>query len=113
MVDPVPELVIEVDITSPSVRKLPFYAKIGVAEIWRYRKNAVHVYHLEDDEYIAHDASLAFPWLPAERITHVVEEFWTLGAPDALENFEQWVRRHGPADRAPTPPGGQETTDGQ
>jgi Uma2 family endonuclease len=104
-VDPPPELVVEVDITSPSVRKLPFYAKIGVAEIWRYHKSAVHVYHLEDDGYVAHNTSLAFAWLPAERITRVVEEFSTLGAPDALENFEEWSREHGPSGRSEPRPG--------
>ena len=111
-VDPPPELVIEVDITSPSVRKLPFYAKIGIAEVWRYRKNAVHVYHLEEDEYVAHDASLAFPWLPAERITRIVEEFATIGAPDALENFEQWIQQHGPSAQKATQPEDQQTPDG-
>jgi Uma2 family endonuclease len=112
-VDPAPELVIEVDITSPSVRKLPFYATIGVAEVWRYRKGAVHVYHLEQGEYVEHDTSLAFPWLPAERITRVVEEFSTLGAPDALENFEVWIRQYRPADRPSARSGKQDTTDNE
>lgn len=110
-VDAPPELVVEVDITSPSVRKLPFYAKIGVAEVWRYRKSAVHIYHLEDDEYIGHTESLAFPWLPAERITRVVEEFSTLGAPDALENFEKWIKELGIPDRTATPSEGSQTTE--
>ena len=35
-VDPPPDLVIEIDITSPSLDKLPIYAQIGVPEIWRY-----------------------------------------------------------------------------
>jgi Uma2 family endonuclease len=103
-VDPPPELVVEVDITSPSLHKLPFYARIGVAEVWRFHKNAVRVYHLEDDEYIAHTESLAFPWLTAERITRIVEEFSTLGAPDALENFEKWIQEQGIPDRTATPP---------
>jgi Uma2 family endonuclease len=97
-VDPAPELVIEVDITSPSVHKLPFYAKIGVAEVWRYGKGTLHVYHLEAGEYVEHESSLVFPWLPAERITHVLEEFSTAGAPDALDNFEQWIRENRPAE---------------
>lgn len=96
--DPAPELVVEVDITSPSVRKLPLYARIGVAEIWRYRKDTVHVYHLEQGEYVERDTSLVFPWLPAERITRALDEFLTLGAPDALDNFEAWIRENRPTD---------------
>lgn len=34
--DPPPDLVIEIDITSASVRKFPIYAQVGVPEIWRY-----------------------------------------------------------------------------
>ena len=64
----------------------------------------MNIYHLEDDEYIGHTESLAFPWLPAERITRVVEEFSTLGAPDALENFEEWIRERGPVGTAEQPP---------
>src|SRR3954462_13121446 len=35
-VDPPPDLVIEIDITSPSFSKLPIYAQIGVPEVRRY-----------------------------------------------------------------------------
>lgn len=34
--DPAPDLLIEVDITSPSVERLPIYAALGVGEVWRY-----------------------------------------------------------------------------
>ncbi len=35
-VDPPPDLVIEIDITSPSLNKLSIYARMGVFEIWRH-----------------------------------------------------------------------------
>ena len=34
--DPPPDLVLEVDITSPSLNKLPIYARLGVTEVWRH-----------------------------------------------------------------------------
>lgn len=34
--DPPPDLVIEVDITSPSLQRLPIYGALGVSEVWRY-----------------------------------------------------------------------------
>lgn len=34
--DPPPDLVIEVDRTSPSLDKLPIYARLGIPEVWRY-----------------------------------------------------------------------------
>jgi len=35
-VDPPPDLVIEIDITSPLLDKFPLYAAVGVPEVWRY-----------------------------------------------------------------------------
>ncbi len=35
-VDPPPDLVVEIDIISLSLDKLPIYAQIGVPEVWRY-----------------------------------------------------------------------------
>jgi len=37
--DPPPDLVAEVDVTSPSLDKLPVYARLGVREVWRYAGN--------------------------------------------------------------------------
>jgi hypothetical protein len=37
--DPVPDLVVEVDVTSPSLNKLPIYARLGVHEVWRHAGN--------------------------------------------------------------------------
>jgi Uma2 family endonuclease len=35
-VDPPPDLVVEVDITSPSISKLPLFAEFGIPEVWRF-----------------------------------------------------------------------------
>ena len=34
--DPAPDLVVEVDVTSPSLDKLPIYSRLGAPEVWRY-----------------------------------------------------------------------------
>lgn len=34
--DPAPDLVVEVDITSPSLDKLPVYSRLGIPEVWRH-----------------------------------------------------------------------------
>jgi Uma2 family endonuclease len=33
---PPPDLVVEIDITHPSLDKFPIYAQVGVPEVWRY-----------------------------------------------------------------------------
>lgn len=42
-VDPPPDLVIEIDITSTSLNKMPIFAALGVPEVWRYGGQQVHV----------------------------------------------------------------------
>ena len=41
--DPPPDLVVEVDLTSPSLAKLPVYARVGVREVWRYSGGTLEV----------------------------------------------------------------------
>jgi len=45
--DPPPDLVIGIDITNPSLNKLPLYAAIGVPEVWRYTRDGLQLYPLD------------------------------------------------------------------
>lgn len=42
-VDPPPDLVIEVDVTNPSVAKLPIYLALGVPEVWHWEEERLQV----------------------------------------------------------------------
>jgi Uma2 family endonuclease len=46
--DPAPDLVVEVDITSPSLDKLPIYSRLGVTEVWRHDGERLVVLGLAD-----------------------------------------------------------------
>ena len=46
--DPVPDLAIEVDISSPSISRFPIFARLGVQEVWRYHKGRVAIYEVMD-----------------------------------------------------------------
>ncbi len=45
----IPDLVIEVVITSGSVNKLEIYRRLGVAEVWFWEINQLKIYHLRDN----------------------------------------------------------------
>ena len=45
--DPPPDLIIEIDITSPSLNTFPVYAHLGVPEVWRYDGTRVTFFILE------------------------------------------------------------------
>ncbi len=90
--DPAPDLVLEVDITNPSDRRLPIYALLGVPEVWRYDGYSLEFLALEDGEYIAIKKSLSFPDLPAEIIVEYVQKRLVLGESGTLREFRKWVR---------------------
>src|SRR5262249_45343136 len=48
-VDPPPDLVIEVDVTSSSLKRLPVFAAMGVPEVWRLAGGALECLHLQPD----------------------------------------------------------------
>jgi Uma2 family endonuclease len=46
---PIPDLAIEVNITSGSVDKLEIYRRLGVVEVWFWENNKLKLYHKRED----------------------------------------------------------------
>jgi len=95
--DPPPDLVVEVDITSPSASKLPIYAHLGVAEVWHHdgarltilglvRQDAEEGYYAEIPE-----SSFLAP-ARVESLTRFVEEGLTSGRPVWTRRVREWAR---------------------
>ena len=91
-VDPPPDVVVEIDITSESLGKFPIYAAFGVPEIWRYDGAPAQIYHLVNQSYVEADASMAFACVTAKALTDFTEQSKTEGQSAALASFRQWVR---------------------
>jgi Uma2 family endonuclease len=96
--DPPPDLVVEVDITSPSASKLPTYAHLGVAEVWRHDGARLMILELlwqdaEEEGYYAEIPESAF-LAPArvESLTRFVEEGLTSGRPAWTRRVREWSR---------------------
>jgi Uma2 family endonuclease len=92
--DPAPDLVLEVDITNPSDRRLPIYALLAVPEIWRYDGYSLEFLALENGAYQPIEKSLSFPDLPAAIIVEYVQKRLTLGESGTLREFRKWVREN-------------------
>jgi Uma2 family endonuclease len=92
--DPPPDLVIEIDITSPSFPKLPIYAQLGVPEVWRYDGNRLSVLRLEGGEYREVEESLALPGLTSSVLTRFLEDNKTLRRTEWLRAVREWLRLH-------------------
>jgi Uma2 family endonuclease len=100
-VDPPPDLVIEIDITSPSLNKLPIYARIGVPEVWRYNGRQVQMFALATGEYVHIEPSAAFPLLSSTLATQFLEASTTLRSTTWLCRVREWARAQKKTRRRP------------
>jgi Uma2 family endonuclease len=91
-VDPPPDLVIEVDITSPSLDRFPIYAHFGVPEVWRYDGERVVVYELRNSEYVEVANSLALPWFTSDILTRLVAQGLTMRRTSWARKVREWAR---------------------
>ena len=59
----IPDLAIEVVVTSGGIDSLNIYKKLGVSEVWFWEKEELKVYILEEEEYIQVNKSRLLPHL--------------------------------------------------
>ena len=95
--DPPPDLVVEVDLTSPSLNKLPIYAHLGVAEVWRFAGGKPEILSLDGTSgtYAATGKSNIFSILTSAALARLVEEGLTMRRPDWVRRVRQWARETG------------------
>lgn len=92
---PPPDLVIEIDITHPSLDKLPLYAAFGVPEVWRDDGQQVFILRRssrDSDRYEGADRSVAFPLLDAATLTRFVNDGSGLRRTEWLRRVRAWAR---------------------
>jgi Uma2 family endonuclease len=90
--DPAPDLVVEIDITSSSQNRLQVYADLGVAEVWIYNGESLVVQQLQNDTYIATQASQFFVNLPIADIAKWLQRSTTIDYLELVRLFRLWVR---------------------
>ena len=92
-VDPPPELVVEIDITSPSLRKLPLFAAFGISEVWRFDGKEIEILVLQHGEYYSSETSLALPNVTAEAITRFLHESFKIGRLEWIKQVRAWAQQ--------------------
>jgi Uma2 family endonuclease len=92
--DPPPDLVVEADLTSSSLDKLPIYAKLGVAEVWRYAGGRPQILGLHGDGYERLSRSHSLPPITSEDLARFVEEGLTKGRPEWVREVRRLARDH-------------------
>ena len=91
-VDPAPDLVIEIEMTSPALNKLPIFAAFGVPEVWRYDGRQLRILQLTGSEYIESPKSLAFPGASSAELSQLVQQSMSLKRREWLQVLRNWVR---------------------
>ena len=100
--DPPPDLVVEIDITNPSIPKLPIYAAFGVPEVWRYDGSRLEMLALEGGRYAGSARSRVLPALTARALSDLLGESKEMDDTDWLLRLRAWARDLGGAAGAGT-----------
>ena len=91
--DPAPELIVEIDITSPSIKRLPLFAAFGVAEVWRFDGEKLEILHLQKGEYLKRDNSLALPKANAKAIAEFIRDSFKMEPLEWIKKVRAWARQ--------------------
>lgn len=86
-----PDLVVEVDIFSPSINRFPIYAVFKIPEIWRYQKDEVKFFIFDGKEYAESDESIALPKVTSELLTKFLADSETMKRSAWLKNLRNWA----------------------
>jgi Uma2 family endonuclease len=92
-IDLPPDLVIEIEITSPAISKLPIYARLGVPEIWLYN-GSVKILRLAGDRYEEARESSVLPPLSDDVLLQLVDQKKTLTTLAWRRVARDWARQH-------------------
>jgi Uma2 family endonuclease len=88
-IDPPPDIVVEIDITTNSLRKFPIYAALLVPEIWQYDGEMMQFYELSGAACSEISESRLFPGLGPQVLVDALEQSKTVGQTEALAAFRQ------------------------
>jgi Uma2 family endonuclease len=94
LIDPPPDLALEIDITSPSLKKLGIYAAIGVPELWRYRKQCLQFFRLVNEDYVEISHSDLFPFLTPDVMVSYLRQGSLTDLVELANNFRTWVKEN-------------------
>jgi Uma2 family endonuclease len=91
-VDPPPDLAIEIDMSSPSLPRLPIYAALGIPEIWQFDGERCKILSLIDGKYGEKSQSRALPIITVEAVETLIAQAQDMGETSWAKSVRQWVR---------------------
>lgn len=86
-IDPAPDLVVEVGMTSSAINKMQLFAAMGVLEVWRHDGHRLQMTELVDGVYQPIPSSLQLPGLTAAQVDEVLSQRNTTGETKRIRGF--------------------------
>jgi Uma2 family endonuclease len=104
MVDPPPDLAVEVEITRSFVDRLGICEALRIPEVWRFDGQILRAYHLSSmGRYGESDRSLHFPFLKVQEMVAFLHKRAQMDEVGLVRLFRDWVREQiAKASQAPT-----------
>ncbi len=93
LIDPPPDLIIEIDITHPSLAKFPIFEQLGVPEVWLHDGRALRIFCLEAGTYAEQKASRTFAGLTAVVLSRFLDESRTAERLTWLRRLREWAQQ--------------------
>lgn len=90
-VDPPPELVIEIDISHPSLNKFPIFAGLGIPEVWRYHKQTINIFRRAGETYEPREFSDVFPGASGEDLTRLIADSQKMKRTEWIRSVREWA----------------------
>ncbi|MDQ3755060.1 MAG: Uma2 family endonuclease [Acidobacteriota bacterium] len=91
--DPPPDLIVEVDITHPSINRLPIFAAFGVPEVWRFEGEELEILRLAEGVYIKSETSVVLPLVDGETLAGFIKKSVSMmGRLEWLREVRAWAR---------------------
>ena len=89
--DPPPDLVLEIDISSPSSRRIDIYKQLGIPELWCYSGGRVQMYRLQNGAYVPCDLSPSFPLVSTALINQFLQQAEAQDDTTFIRTWRRWI----------------------
>ena len=91
-VDPAPDLVVEVELTSSAIEKMELFAAMQVREVWRHDGTSVQFYRWLNGRYNLIQTSVELPGLDAALINRFLEQRLEAGETTFIRAFRREIQ---------------------
>jgi Uma2 family endonuclease len=88
---PPPDIVVEIDTTTNSLKKLSIYAALSVPEVWRYNGREMKIYELRVGRYVEISSSQFVPRLTGAILAEFIEMMKTKGSTATRHAFRRRI----------------------